>query len=80
MWGVEEESKCTPPHARLGHVGSAQQSRLLGDSFGEVGRPCAEASGQMGEVHDVGMEVSCDPDVVSFSLGEGQLEGAEQPT
>ena len=60
--------KVHTPHARLGCIGSAHQSRLLGDKFCEVGRLHAEAGCQMSEVHDVSMEVLFDPDAASFSF------------
>ena len=73
--GVEVHS----PHARLGCISSTQQSRVLGDKFHKVGWPHAEASHKASEVHDVSTEVLSDPDMVSLSLQESQLESAAQP-
>ena len=65
-------------HAGFGCISGPQQHGLLRDELSEVGRPRAQAGGQMSKVHDVGMKVLSDVDVVSLCLGEGQLESAEQ--
>ena len=72
--GVEEDSS----HAHFGSVSGAQERRVLGHQFSEVGRSVTEAGGQGGEGVDVGPQGLADTDAsVGYSV-QRHLKCAEE--
>ena len=67
-----------PTHAGFGCVGSPEETGVLRDNLGEVGRTGAQAGGEAGKGGEVVLDGRSEAHAAVGRLVEGELKGAEE--